>query len=88
MKSHQFPFIEVPGEMIEMLKVPISRSVETHGVLSYKKLSKQRSESNRSLSKNETYVEVTKKWLFGLLEVHFAQASGIILGDVRKRITI
>ena len=56
------------------------------GGLIYKELSKQRKESDKSLANGETYVAITKKWLFELLKLHFSQTKGIILADVRKDI--
>ena len=35
---------------------------------------------------NEVYVAIGKKWLFGLLGLHYAHSKRAILSDVRKQI--
>ena len=47
-------------------------------------MSKQGVESNRPLAKNETYVAISKKWLFDLTGLHFAPNKGIVLADVGR----
>ena len=83
-KVHQYPISEILDKMGEMLRSSANPRDQEAGVLISKKLSKRRKESNRYLTEGDTYAAITKKWLFDLLEMHFAQSKGAALTNVRK----
>ena len=78
MELRQHPISEVLDKMIEMLVSSVKPKGREAGDLIFKELIKKRKERNRPLAKGGTYGVVTKKWLFGSLELQFAQSKGTI----------
>ena len=85
-KLHHYPISGILDKMVELLKISFIPNGQEAGVLSFTRLSRQRRENNRALAKGEFYELITKKRLFDLLELHYAQCKGVILANVGTRI--
>ena len=68
--------------MAEMLKSSTKPRNKEEYDLIFKRLNKERKERNQALSKGDQYGPITKKWLFGLLELRYPQSKGDILANV------
>ena len=86
-KLHQYPISEILDKMVEMLGNSFKPNDRDACDLIFKKLYNQRRERNLELDKGEFYGPITKKWLFYLLELRYAQSKGSILANVRMEIS-
>ena len=87
-KLHQYSISEIVDKMIEMLRSPFKPKGREAFDLIFKKISKRRGGSNRSLDNGQHMKRCRKnKWLFGLSELHLAQSKGIFLINVRQKIS-
>lgn len=83
-KFGHWPLSGVSGQVNAMLRTPGETKDRTAWGLVFRKLSMQKG-IRKKMVKCEPFVAIGKKWLFELRQVHFAQPSGPVLTDIRKR---
>ena len=86
MEFDDWPLREVLAKMISTLKFDRKQGSRSRGH-NVGLLNRQKKGSfKKAVHGGDDFASIAKKWLFGLLGLHYAQSEGGVLSDVRSQI--